>query len=99
MKNPNANFAPFAARMQAEGLPEIVTRTFEHYYNQLADGQTGLIPETEIRPTAELPGTAELSEEMVAAGRDIESVTLARAVEMLTERRVFLHGNRTVILQ
>jgi len=39
------------------------------------------------------------AEKMVAAGRDIESVTLARAVEMLTERRVFLHGNRTVILQ
>jgi formyltetrahydrofolate deformylase len=39
------------------------------------------------------------AEKMVAAGRDIENVTLARAVEMLTERRVFLHGNRTVILQ
>jgi formyltetrahydrofolate deformylase len=35
---------------------------------------------------------------MQAAGRDIESRVLARAIGMYAERRIFLHGNRTVIL-
>lgn len=70
MTNPAGNFAPFATRMQAEGLPEIVTRTFEHYYNQLAEGQTGLIPESAIEPAAELPSTDTFSEEMTNAGRE-----------------------------
>jgi hypothetical protein len=36
-------FTPFAERMRGEGLPNIVIRTFEHYYQQLVQGQTGLI--------------------------------------------------------
>ncbi len=35
---------------------------------------------------------------MQAAGRDIESRVLARAVNMYAERRIFLHDGRTVIL-
>lgn len=70
MSNSHGNFAPFATRMQAEGLPDIVTRTFEHYYNQLAAGETGLISEADIEPAAELPDTASLSPEMVAAGQE-----------------------------
>lgn len=70
MTKPQGNFAPFASRMQGEGLPEIVTRTFEHYYNQLASGETGLIPETDIEPAATLPDTANLPPEMAAAGRE-----------------------------
>ena len=35
---------------------------------------------------------------MQAAGRDIESRVLARAVNMFAERRIFLHDARTVIL-
>ncbi|WP_321492236.1 formyltetrahydrofolate deformylase [uncultured Desulfobacter sp.] len=31
-------------------------------------------------------------------GQDTEARVLARAIEMYTERRIFLHGNRTVIL-
>ncbi len=69
MTHPNGNFAPFETRMQAEGLPEIVIRTFEHYYNQLAAGQTGLIPETDIQPTASLPDTDSFAEDMITAGR------------------------------
>lgn len=36
---------------------------------------------------------------LVAKGRDIERVTLARAVQMHCERRVFLDGNKTVVFQ
>ena len=37
-------------------------------------------------------------QKMQAAGRDIEARVLARAVRLYTERRIFLHDSRTVIL-
>lgn len=36
-----------------------------------------------------------LPEQLAAVGRDSENLALARAVKLCTERRVFLHGNRT----
>ena len=36
---------------------------------------------------------------MVQAGRDAEKITLARAVKLVLEERVFLHGNRTVVFE
>lgn len=36
---------------------------------------------------------------MVQAGRDVEKIVLARAVKLMLEERVFLHGNRTVIFE
>ena len=61
-------FAPFAKRMQIEGLPDIVIRTFEHYYKQLAEGQTGLIPETDIRPVESLPDVKTFPEDLKEVG-------------------------------
>jgi UTP--glucose-1-phosphate uridylyltransferase len=37
-------------KMRREGLPEPAIDTFEHYYRQLAEGETGMIPESEIEP-------------------------------------------------
>lgn len=37
-------------------------------------------------------------EDLIAKGRDIECLTLAKAVGFFLERRVFLHANRTVVL-
>jgi formyltetrahydrofolate deformylase len=36
---------------------------------------------------------------MVQAGRDVEKIILAKAVKLVLEERVFLHGNRTVIFE
>lgn len=41
---------------------------------------------------------AHYPEDLVAKGRDIECLTLARAVGYFLERRVFLNANRTVVL-
>ncbi len=38
-------------------------------------------------------------EQLVAVGRDTETVALARAVKLHVEHRVFLHGNKTVIFR
>jgi UTP--glucose-1-phosphate uridylyltransferase len=70
MNSPAGNFVPFANLMKDEGLPEIVIRTFEHYYNQLAAGETGIIPESDIEPVADLPDTDQLTDEMVSAGQE-----------------------------
>ncbi len=50
-----AQFAPFADRMTAEGLPPVFIETFAHYYQQLLAGQTGLIAESSIQPVDDLP--------------------------------------------
>ena len=76
MVSVHERFAPFASRMRAEGLPDAVVRTFEHYYTQLVGGSTGLIPEREIRPVASLPDAEALGPEDEAAGRE----ALGRAV-------------------
>jgi formyltetrahydrofolate deformylase len=39
------------------------------------------------------------SEDLVAAGRDVEAQVLARAVRWHSERRVLLNGNRTVVFR
>lgn len=36
---------------------------------------------------------------MVQAGRDVEKIVLARAVKLVLEERVFLHGNRAVVFE
>jgi len=37
------------------------------------------------------------AEDMVRAGRDVEKVVLARALRLVVEERVFVHGNRTIV--
>lgn len=48
-------FAPFAIRMHAEGLPQIFIDSFAYYYEQLITGETGMISETGISPVSSLP--------------------------------------------
>lgn len=71
-----ADFRPFAERMAAERLPEVVIRTFKHYYGQLAQGQTGMMAEREIRPVESVPDLEQLPESLADAGR----AALSRAV-------------------
>ncbi|MCX2525434.1 formyltetrahydrofolate deformylase [Larsenimonas rhizosphaerae] len=42
---------------------------------------------------------AHYPEDLVIKGRDIECLTLARAIQLHIERRVFMHSGRTVILK
>lgn len=63
------NFAPFARRMRDEGLPDVVIRTFEYYYTQLVEGQTGMISESEIEPVESLPDAETFSTELAEAGQ------------------------------
>jgi UTP--glucose-1-phosphate uridylyltransferase len=69
MSKVKADFEPFAERMAAENLPSVVIRTFETYYRQLAAGETGMIPEAEIEPVADLPDFDKLSPALADVGR------------------------------
>lgn len=63
------NFAPFAERMEAEGLPALFIQTFADYYRQLVAGATGMIPEAEIDPVCEVPDVEQFPEYLVNVGR------------------------------
>ena len=41
-------------KMRREGLPEAAIDTFRHYYEQLAEGETGMLPESEIEPVEDV---------------------------------------------
>jgi UTP--glucose-1-phosphate uridylyltransferase len=41
-------------KMRREGLPEAFIDTFRHYYRQLAEGETGMLPESEIEPVGDV---------------------------------------------
>jgi UTP--glucose-1-phosphate uridylyltransferase len=54
-------FIPFREKMQAAGLSESAIRAFRASYLALCAGETGMIPESTIRPAADLPHSDELS--------------------------------------
>ena len=52
-----------------------------------------------IEQTVERVDHSHSPERLLAVGRDVECITLARAVKAFIERRVFINGERTVVLQ
>ena len=64
-----------------------------HYVT--SDLDEGPIIEQSVQPVDH----AYTPEQLVAVGRDTETVALARAVKLHVEHRVFLHGNKTVIFR
>ncbi len=69
MTSTTENLKIFATKMRDEGLPEVVIRSFAHYYEQLVDGHTGLIPERTIRPVGSVPDSDHFSSELESIGR------------------------------
>ncbi|HEY7630128.1 MAG TPA: UTP--glucose-1-phosphate uridylyltransferase [Thermoleophilaceae bacterium] len=49
-------------KMRADGAPDVAIENFRHYYERLAEGETGTIAESEIEPARDLPSAAELPE-------------------------------------
>jgi UTP--glucose-1-phosphate uridylyltransferase len=50
-------------KMRREGLPDAAIDTFRHYYEQLAEGATGMLPESEIEPVGDLQRLDSLPDE------------------------------------
>jgi UTP--glucose-1-phosphate uridylyltransferase len=49
-------------KMEREGIPEPAINTFRHYYEQVAEGETGMLPESEIEPVEDVQQLDELPE-------------------------------------
>lgn len=52
-------FEPFAAKMRAEGLPEIAIAAFERAYELLGAGDQGKVSRDDIAPVEDLPDAAD----------------------------------------
>lgn len=61
----NSSFAEFGEKMRGAGLSEAAIRAFRHNYEGLVAGQTGMIPEGNIKPVTELPRLETISQEGV----------------------------------
>ena len=49
-------------KMRGEGIPDAAIDTFRHYYEQLASGETGMLPESSISPVADVQDLSLLPE-------------------------------------
>jgi UTP--glucose-1-phosphate uridylyltransferase len=49
-------------KMRAAGVPDVAIATFAHYYRQLEEGASGLVPEAEIEPVESVPDADALPE-------------------------------------
>ena len=70
----SASFSPFREKMQSAGLSDAAIAAFERAFNLLAAKESGLIPESCIKPVEELP-----SYEQISSGR-ADGGLLAKAV-------------------
>ena len=50
-------------KMRREGLPDAAVETFRHYYEQLAGGETGMLPESDIEPVEDVQDLEALPDE------------------------------------
>jgi UTP--glucose-1-phosphate uridylyltransferase len=62
-------------KMRAADVADAAIDTFTHYYHELEAGATGMLPESEIEPVADLPRAADLPEP-----RDGGAAALGKAV-------------------
>jgi UTP--glucose-1-phosphate uridylyltransferase len=76
MTNNQGNFSRFADKMRSENLPDAFIKNFEHYYNQLVAGETGLIPESTIKPVQALPDAETFPKNLIEIGHAALSQTI-----------------------
>jgi len=69
------DFAPFEAKMRADGLGDAAVAAFKNSYEALVSGATGMIPESDIKPASGVPKLAD-----VATGAQPDAALLARTV-------------------
>lgn len=61
----NEGLAQAQRKMRSAGVAENAIAVFSHYYEQLADGSTGMIPEESISPVDDLPRLEDLPADAV----------------------------------
>ena len=51
-------------KMQAEGVPDAAIATFEHYYEQLVAGESGMLPDADLEQLEDIPEADDLPDEV-----------------------------------
>jgi UTP--glucose-1-phosphate uridylyltransferase len=90
------DFAPFAAKMKAHGLPDASIRAFGYHYRQLVRGVTGYIYGTEAQPVGELPSAATF-EEYAEQGRTALKHTISLKLNGGLGTTMGLEGPKSLI--
>jgi UDP-N-acetylglucosamine pyrophosphorylase len=72
------SFAEFADKMRAANCGDAAIRAFQHSYEYLAAGHTGLVPESEIQPVSRLPRLEELTGDSAAQGGLLGEVVVVK---------------------
>jgi len=62
-------------KMRAEGVGEAAIRAFAHYYEQLREGASGMLPESEIEPVENLPTLDDLPD---ADARSVDAAVVIK---------------------
>jgi len=73
-----AAFAPFAAKMQAAGLPQLAIDSFRVHFEQYRRGATGLMPEASITPVDDVPDAGALASYAAAGRRALEHAVVVK---------------------
>jgi UTP--glucose-1-phosphate uridylyltransferase len=66
------------AKMRADGVAEIAVDTFAHYFERLRAGDTGVLPESDVEPVAELPGADELRADEAGARAALDRTVVVK---------------------
>src|SRR2546423_12351477 len=64
--------------MRVAGVPDVAIATFRHYYEQLAQGASGLVPESEIEPVETVPDFDELEDPADAAREALDRTVVIK---------------------
>src|SRR5436190_18281669 len=64
--------------MRAAGVPDVAIATFAHYYRQLEEGASGLVPEAEIEPVESVPAADALPEGSDAAREALDRTVVIK---------------------
>jgi len=68
-----SNINLFKSKMEEANLPNIVSETFEFYYNQLVNGETGVLSESSISVVVKLPSYDLLDNSLADYGKSISN--------------------------
>src|SRR4051812_14563945 len=64
-------------KMRADGASDVAVDTFAHYYDRLAAGEQGTLPESQLEPVDEVPDADELAEPSAEEARELLDRTVS----------------------
>src|SRR3954470_4255839 len=65
-------------KMRGEGLPDAAIDAFAHYYERLAEGEQGMLPESEIEPVTDVQDSADLPDDPEGAAEALDRTVVIK---------------------